>query len=226
MTTSNHRPFTYPDGRIDIPSPGERDGARQVHRLRDRQVHRGRARQAVVRRHAVRDHRRSLRRGCGQDAAARRRLSHPADLLRAEDRQARRSSGRSPARSTCRPRCSRCSAIAVRTISSAATCSPPAAARRARSSAITRTGYYKDDTLTVLSPHRKVSAFAVDPNTLDSSRGPWTRSSRARPSPITRPRKVLSSSARWHCRRPRQNKTRGGCAGSAPRGGGKPCTTR
>lgn len=26
MTTSNHRPFTYPDGRIDIPSPGERDG--------------------------------------------------------------------------------------------------------------------------------------------------------------------------------------------------------
>ena len=27
MTTSNHRPFTYPDGRIDIPSPGGRDGA-------------------------------------------------------------------------------------------------------------------------------------------------------------------------------------------------------
>jgi len=27
MTTSNHRPFTYPDGRIDIPSPGEREGA-------------------------------------------------------------------------------------------------------------------------------------------------------------------------------------------------------
>jgi phosphoglycerol transferase MdoB-like AlkP superfamily enzyme len=26
MTTSNHRPFTYPDGRIDIPSPGGRDG--------------------------------------------------------------------------------------------------------------------------------------------------------------------------------------------------------
>ncbi len=26
MTTSNHRPFTYPDGRIDIPSPGQRDG--------------------------------------------------------------------------------------------------------------------------------------------------------------------------------------------------------
>ncbi len=26
MTTSNHRPFTYPDGRIDIPSPGKRDG--------------------------------------------------------------------------------------------------------------------------------------------------------------------------------------------------------
>lgn len=26
MTTSNHRPFTYPDGRIDIPSPGDRDG--------------------------------------------------------------------------------------------------------------------------------------------------------------------------------------------------------
>lgn len=27
MTTSNHRPFTYPDGAIDIPSPGGRDGA-------------------------------------------------------------------------------------------------------------------------------------------------------------------------------------------------------
>jgi phosphoglycerol transferase MdoB-like AlkP superfamily enzyme len=27
MTTSNHRPFTYPDGRIDIPSPGKRPGA-------------------------------------------------------------------------------------------------------------------------------------------------------------------------------------------------------
>ncbi len=26
MTTSNHRPFTYPDGRIDLPSPGGRDG--------------------------------------------------------------------------------------------------------------------------------------------------------------------------------------------------------
>ena len=26
MTTSNHRPFTYPDGRIDIPSPGGREG--------------------------------------------------------------------------------------------------------------------------------------------------------------------------------------------------------
>jgi phosphoglycerol transferase MdoB-like AlkP superfamily enzyme len=27
MTTSNHRPFTYPDGKIDIPSPGGRNGA-------------------------------------------------------------------------------------------------------------------------------------------------------------------------------------------------------
>jgi phosphoglycerol transferase MdoB-like AlkP superfamily enzyme len=27
MTTSNHRPFTYPAGRIDIPSPGKRPGA-------------------------------------------------------------------------------------------------------------------------------------------------------------------------------------------------------
>lgn len=27
MTVSNHRPFTYPKGRIDIPSPGGRDGA-------------------------------------------------------------------------------------------------------------------------------------------------------------------------------------------------------
>ncbi|MBF0296614.1 MAG: sulfatase-like hydrolase/transferase [Magnetococcales bacterium] len=26
MTTSNHRPFTYPEGRIDIPSPGGREG--------------------------------------------------------------------------------------------------------------------------------------------------------------------------------------------------------
>ncbi len=27
MTTSNHRPYTYPNGRIDIPSPGGRNGA-------------------------------------------------------------------------------------------------------------------------------------------------------------------------------------------------------
>lgn len=27
MTTTNHRPFTYPDGRISIPSPGGREGA-------------------------------------------------------------------------------------------------------------------------------------------------------------------------------------------------------
>jgi phosphoglycerol transferase MdoB-like AlkP superfamily enzyme len=27
MTTSNHRPYTYPDGRIDIASPGGREGA-------------------------------------------------------------------------------------------------------------------------------------------------------------------------------------------------------
>jgi phosphoglycerol transferase MdoB-like AlkP superfamily enzyme len=27
MTTSNHRPYTYPNGRIDIPSPGKRPGA-------------------------------------------------------------------------------------------------------------------------------------------------------------------------------------------------------
>ncbi|RZL00091.1 MAG: LTA synthase family protein [Rubrivivax sp.] len=27
MTTSNHRPYTYPDGRIDVKSPGGRDGA-------------------------------------------------------------------------------------------------------------------------------------------------------------------------------------------------------
>jgi phosphoglycerol transferase MdoB-like AlkP superfamily enzyme len=27
MTTSNHRPYTYLDGRIDMPSPGGRDGA-------------------------------------------------------------------------------------------------------------------------------------------------------------------------------------------------------
>ena len=27
LTTSNHRPYTYPGGRIDIPSPGGRDGA-------------------------------------------------------------------------------------------------------------------------------------------------------------------------------------------------------
>lgn len=27
MTTSNHRPYSYPDGRIDLPSPGGREGA-------------------------------------------------------------------------------------------------------------------------------------------------------------------------------------------------------
>jgi phosphoglycerol transferase MdoB-like AlkP superfamily enzyme len=27
MTTSNHRPFTYPDGRVDKPSPGGREGS-------------------------------------------------------------------------------------------------------------------------------------------------------------------------------------------------------
>jgi len=36
MTTTNHRPYTYPDGRIDIRSPGGRDGAVKIHRLRHR----------------------------------------------------------------------------------------------------------------------------------------------------------------------------------------------
>jgi phosphoglycerol transferase MdoB-like AlkP superfamily enzyme len=40
MTTSNHRPYTYPDGRIDIPSPGKRERRGEIHRLRHRPLHR------------------------------------------------------------------------------------------------------------------------------------------------------------------------------------------
>jgi hypothetical protein len=55
MTTSNHRPYTYPDGRIDIPSPGGRERRGEIHRLRHRPLHRAGRQEALVRRHPVRD---------------------------------------------------------------------------------------------------------------------------------------------------------------------------
>ena len=67
---------------------------RQVHGLGDRQVHRRRAVEAVVRRDAVRDRRRPLRLGRGQDQAARGRLSDSDHLLCAEARPTRRVHGR------------------------------------------------------------------------------------------------------------------------------------
>ncbi len=52
MTTSNHRPYTYPEGRIDIPSGTESGRRGQIQRLRHRGVLSECADQAVVRQHA------------------------------------------------------------------------------------------------------------------------------------------------------------------------------
>ena len=54
MTTSNHRPYTYPDGRIDILSGEGRERRSEVHRLRHRPVSRTGSAQALVRQHPVR----------------------------------------------------------------------------------------------------------------------------------------------------------------------------
>ncbi len=71
MTTSNHRPFTYPDGRIDIPSHSGRAGRGEVHRLGDRRFPRRGAQASVVRPHDLRDRRRSLREQRGAHRPAR-----------------------------------------------------------------------------------------------------------------------------------------------------------
>jgi phosphoglycerol transferase MdoB-like AlkP superfamily enzyme len=70
MTTSNHRPYTYPDGRIDIPSPGGRERRGEIHRLRHRPLHRTGRQEALVRRYPVRDRRRPLRLGAGKSTSA------------------------------------------------------------------------------------------------------------------------------------------------------------
>ena len=54
MTTSNHRPFTYPDRAHRHPVAGRAGRRRQIYRLRNRQVHRRGAYAALVRRHAFR----------------------------------------------------------------------------------------------------------------------------------------------------------------------------
>ena len=84
MTTSNHRPFTYPAGRVDIAAGHRRRRRGQVHRLGARRLHRARAGQAVVRRHRVRHRRRPLRGGPRQDGPAARPLPHSDADLRAE----------------------------------------------------------------------------------------------------------------------------------------------
>ena len=88
MTTSNHRPFTYPDGRIADPLAGRTRGRRHVHRLGDRP--------ASSRRRAhkpwfddtlfvfVADHCAAV---AGKTQAAGRGLPDPADPLRAEARR-------------------------------------------------------------------------------------------------------------------------------------------
>ncbi len=49
MTTSNHRPYTYPSGRIDIPSHSSSGRGGKIHGLCDWQVYQGSKRQALVR---------------------------------------------------------------------------------------------------------------------------------------------------------------------------------
>ncbi len=82
MTTTNHRPFTYPDGRIDIAVQDRPRWRRQVHRLGDWQLHRARACQTLVCRHPVRDRRRPHPQGPRTPGTAARELPHPADHLR------------------------------------------------------------------------------------------------------------------------------------------------
>lgn len=123
MTTSNHRPFTYPDGRIDIPSPGQRDGgvkytdyaigkfiedARSKPRFDDTLF--------VI----TADH-------CAA-VAGETRLPVPDFciplIIYGRNSSRPRSFRRSRARSTCRRPSSRCSVLQARTTSSDATCSP------------------------------------------------------------------------------------------------------
>ncbi len=83
MTTSNHRPYTFPDGRVKQPN-GTRAGRGGVHRLVDRGFHPACAREVVFRRHRLRDHRRPLRLQRGQDQRAGEPLPRAAVDLRAE----------------------------------------------------------------------------------------------------------------------------------------------
>ncbi len=88
MTTSNHRPYTFPDNRVKFSQPhaGRRSG---LYRLVDRRFHPPRTRKAVFRQHGVRDHRRPLRIQRRQDQPADQSVSHPAVDLFAGELQAR-----------------------------------------------------------------------------------------------------------------------------------------
>ena len=98
MTTSNHRPYTFPAGRVDI-AAGQARQRGGVHRLGDRRFHPARAQQAVVRGHRVRDHRRPLRVERRQRRAADVPLPHPVvDLLAGAHRAAARRAHAEPDR--------------------------------------------------------------------------------------------------------------------------------
>jgi len=89
MTTSNHRPYTYPPGRIDIAPGTGRDGA-----VKYTDYALGRFQPCLVRRHALRDHRGPRRRRTRHAAPGGRALPHPPLRLCAGDRGA--AAGRPP----------------------------------------------------------------------------------------------------------------------------------
>jgi phosphoglycerol transferase MdoB-like AlkP superfamily enzyme len=85
MTTSNHRPYTFPAGRIDLPSKtAGRRGAVKYTDFAIGQFLREAATRPWYRGHGVRDRRGPLRVERGEDRAACRELPHPAPRLRAE----------------------------------------------------------------------------------------------------------------------------------------------
>jgi hypothetical protein len=162
MTTSNHRPFTYPAGRIDIPSPGGREGGVKytdyaigefIAQARTKPWFAERCSSSPIIAHGHR-----------QDPAQN-GASHPVDPVRAGD-------GEPGSQHTL------ASQIDVPPTILDLLGAPgddhffgqglfedvklPA---RAFISNYQELGYYKDDTLTVLLPKRRIEAFRIDPET-------------------------------------------------------------
>lgn len=170
MTTSNHRPFTYPGGRIDIPSPGGRDGAvKYTDYAIGRFIEEARARPwfddtlFVI----TADH-------CASVAGKTRLpvakyhipliLYGPA-LLRPDV------STRMASQIDIPPTLLHVLGVGGREDFLGASLFDPAAAARPERVFISNyqaLGYYRNDTLTVLLPRRKVEAWRVDPGTLES----------------------------------------------------------